>query len=330
MPGVSLPQESYPGGAARCDWHLAEARRIFGEAFDFEPAGCWPSEGAVSQATLEALGRHHFSWTASGSQVLRNSLERSERPEPSYPQLSAWRPAGDCMPACFFRDDGLSDLIGFEYSKWPAEKAVEDFITHIEGRRDESLRAGHQAPVLSIIMDGENAWEYYEQNGWEFLQRLYTRLAEHPELNLATFSGVMERTKPQGLPSLCAGSWVYGNFSTWIGDPAKNRAWDMLVTARHAVDAVLRPFPANERPGWVREVLRQLAICEASDWFWWLREDDQTVDEAAFDSLFREQLADLYRMIGREPPDELQRAIGGNNHEPEKRTDASGTMRRSS
>jgi len=279
---------------------------------------------------MDLLGRHEFRWTASGSQVLNNSLGQSEAPQPMHPQLGPWRLKGEESPACFFRDDGMSDLIGFEYSKWPAEKAVADFKSRIVGLRDECMRSGQGTPVLSIIMDGENAWEYYHQNGWGFLQTLYTELVSHPEIRLTTFTEVLNRASQRTLPVLCSGSWVYGTFSTWIGSPAKNRAWDVLVRAKRAVDAALEPYKEKrERPEWVSDVLRQLAICEASDWFWWLGEGDQTVDEAAFDSLFRDQLARLYTLIGMAPPDILSSAIAGKQDGVTSDAGPSGTMRRS-
>ena len=179
-------------------------------------------------------------------------------------------------------------------------------------------------------MDGENAWEYYPQNGWDFLHTLYARLAEHPNLRLTTFSDVLEDTRPQELPSLCAGSWVYGTFSTWIGDSAKNRAWEMLAEAKRAVDSALESFDDEAQPEWAQAVQTQLAICEASDWFWWMRADDQSEDESAFDALFRQQLAELYRLIDLAPPNALEAAIGGGTDKAPTGPDvATGAMHRS-
>ena len=163
MPGAPLPHGRYPNGHERCQWQLAEARRVFEEAFGHQPRGCWPSEGALSYPTLQAIGENEFKWAASGNKVLYNSLARTERPHPLLPQLCPWRSVGENLPACFFRDDGLSDLIGFEYSKWEAEDAVKDFIARLERLREQCEQAGQDAPVLSIIMDGENAWEYFRK-----------------------------------------------------------------------------------------------------------------------------------------------------------------------
>jgi alpha-amylase/alpha-mannosidase (GH57 family) len=192
MPDAVLPSAPYPGGAVRCDWHLSEAMRVFRQAFGQRPAGCWPAEGGISEATLEQLQRHGFSWTASGARVLYNSLPDTT----PAAHLRAWRrmtPAGEAAsPACFFRDDGLSDRIGFEYSKWPASDAVADLVRRIEQTGVDAAvdGAGGDGAVLSIIMDGENAWEYFPRNGSEFLSLLYQQLASHPGIHLTTFSEV--------------------------------------------------------------------------------------------------------------------------------------------
>lgn len=327
-PEAALPDGEYPGGEARCRWQLAEARRVFAAAFGFEPRGCWPSEGAVSSATLTLMAEQDFHWTASGSQVLHNSLRQAGPGGEHLPQLSAWQSAEG--PACFFRDDGLSDLIGFEYSKWPAQDAVDDFLARLERLREEYLRQGGGEPVLSIIMDGENAWEYYEHNGYEFLSGLYTQLADHQSLQLTTFSRVLERNEARPLASICAGSWVHGSFSTWIGDPVKNRAWELLADAKRAVDTALESGAEHSDPNWDYAVLRQLAICEASDWFWWLGEGRQLRDADEFDALFRRHLQNLYRLVGEDPPPVLERPVAADSDAGQPVPDEiQGAMRRS-
>lgn len=330
MPGCALPATPYPGGEARCDWHVQKSRQIFESVFGQPPRGSWPSEGALSEASLRLLGRHGFEWTASGSQVLQGSLVGASGRVTGFAQLGPWRLGGAGQPACFFRDDGLSDLLGFEYANWQAGDAVGDFIRRLEGMRAECLRSGGPAPVLSIIMDGENAWEYYHENGWAFLHELYTRLDEHPELRLTTFSEALARRTPAKLPRLRAGSWVHGSLGTWVGDPAKNRAWDLLCDAKRAMDAALQLVDTRQPPDWVEAVYHQLAICEASDWAWWLGDDNVLEDAPEFDALYRHQLARLYRMIGMAPPDVLDLPVA---HAPESSAtpaiEVQGAMRRS-
>ncbi len=135
--------------------------------------------------------------------------------------------------ALFFRDDGLSDLIGFKYSDWHARDAVADFVQHLE---NIAVFINHNAPnqVVSIILDGENAWEYYPKNGAYFLDALYAALAGSDQIRMTTFAEASDLpTRP--LPAICAGSWVYGSFSTWIGSLDKNRGWDYLATAKAGV-----------------------------------------------------------------------------------------------
>ncbi|MFT5140624.1 MAG: alpha-amylase/alpha-mannosidase (GH57 family) [Rhodothermales bacterium] len=325
MPGVTLPQAQYPGGKTRCDWQLNNAIRVFREVFGATPAGCWPSEGGLSDATTELLTEHGFRWTASGARVLTNSLKHDE----GLANLSSWVIEGQEIDqvdsghlentpvTIFFRDDQLSDRIGFEYARWEAEAAVDDFITQIEQRLDAWLGSpqAEESPVLSMIMDGENAWEYFPENGQAFLSTLYRKLVDHPRIKLTTYSELVARLQPRVLPALVAGSWVYGTFSTWVGDAAKNRAWDLLIQAKHAVDAALQPVfeQAAENyqplPVWAENILQQLSVCEASDWFWWLGDDNQLEDGPAFDSLYRQQLTGLYELLGMVPPDILNQPL---------------------
>jgi alpha-amylase/alpha-mannosidase (GH57 family) len=340
MSGVKLPATNYPGGSDRCDWQMTEAIRVFEQTFGFRPAGCWPSEGGLSDATVELLQRHGFRWTASGSGVLNNSLS-----EPvDHAQLHAWNIQSthahqdEAGIKLFFRDDALSDRIGFEYSKWDAAAAADDFVEQLEHRLDGWLSSprGEKPPVLSMIMDGENAWEYFPENGHAFLQCFYQKLVEHPRIRLTTYSELSDDIQPESLPGLVAGSWVYGTFSTWIGDAAKNRAWELLIAAKVAVDAALEPVlekaTQNQQPlpEWVDGVCQQLAVCEASDWFWWLGEDNQLEDGPAFDSLFRQQLAELYELIGMRPPDDLDQAVNDvihRNPDQQQSAQAGGAMR---
>ena len=213
MPEAPLPElADYPGGADRVTWHLEKGVQTFKRFFGAKPKGCWPSEGAISQQTLKTLSDFGFNWTASGGSVLRNSLHRSENKEPTG--IHHPFKLKNTKIACFFRDDGLSDLIGFEYSKWHADDAVADFIHHLE--TIAAFESGDK--VVSIIMDGENAWENFPDNGYHFLSALYRRLVSHPSIELTTFSDCLKNkvvVKP--LTTVVAGSWVYGNFSTWIG-----------------------------------------------------------------------------------------------------------------
>jgi len=317
MPGVDLPAKSYPGGEERCNWHLQHAIDYFEHHFGFRPAGCWPSEGALSERTLELLQNHGFKWTASGTNVLRNSLgaDASRHESPQHRLWTAPAQSNDGKHlVCIFRDDELADLIGFSYSQWQAVDAINDLVHRLEQALERANTQGNSNPTVNIIMDGENAWEYYPENGREFLSMLYQRLSSHPRFRLTTFSDVLHKVSMQPLPRLTAGSWVYGNFSVWIGHPAKNRAWERLIDARLAVDEAIANDHAGLLP--VEQVLEQLSVCESSDWFWWLGEEGRAQDGPAFDELYRLQLKALYRLIGLPAPAVLDQPVDDTHSQP--------------
>jgi len=296
MPDAPLPDcTRYAGGDERVEWHLKKAVKIFERFFGFKPKGCWPSEGAISAETLKILGKSGFNWTASGGSVLGNSLHLPENEQPH----SRHHPfkLEKTKIACFFRDDGLSDLIGFDYSKWHADDAVSDLIKHLMNiRANES-----DDSVVSIIMDGENAWEYFPHNGYFFLSALYKQLSSHPDIELTTFSECLKNKVPvKPLKKLLAGSWVYGTFSTWIGDSDKNRGWDMLCDVKSAFDQAIADKRLSNKQ--LKKAEYQLAVCEGSDWFWWFGDYNPGQAVSSFEKQFRLNLANLYKLLDEEPP----------------------------
>ena len=327
-PEVMLPRaHHYPGGAGRVAVHILSAIESHARRFGSPPAGLWPAEGGLSDAVLRQFDQAGVKWTASGGTVLANSLKKAGI-EADAGKMHLYQPyrldGPDTRTACFFRDDKLSDLIGFEYSKWHGADAVVHFIGELERIHQ---KAGEREAVVSVILDGENAWEYYPYNGFYFLSGLYAALAVHPFIRMTTFSEYLAgaRDEQMGrLPALTAGSWVYGTFSTWIGDPAKNTAWDLLCDAKRTLDKIdaSGALDAEARAA----AFRQLAVCESSDWFWWFGDYNPAHAVASFDKLYRENLKRLYTLLGVTPPSQLDQPIcRGEGREAE----AGGTMRRS-
>ena len=319
MPDCVLPSEPhYPGGEARARWQLEQGLATFERIFGRRPAGLWPSEGGVSQATLDIAEQCGFSWAASGGGVLTNSHTEQSR----SCRHRVYR-FGSNGINCFFRDDGLSDLIGFQYSDWHADDAVADLLNHMSQIADHC--PDRRDCLITIILDGENAWEYYPENAWHFLGGLYQGIMDHPRLELTTFSDFLARKQP--VPAreerIVAGSWVYGTFSTWIGDPDKNRAWELLVQAKRCFDEVMVAGTLNEAQQ--RAAEWQLAVCEGSDWFWWFGEYNASETVSQFDQLYRLHLANLYSLLGLEAPAELAEVISLGGGSP----DQGGVMRRS-
>ena len=301
MPDAELPlSPTYPGGLERSRWQMEQGLSVFKKYFGFMPAGCWPSEGSISAESVELIADMGLKWLASGETVLRKSLQKSGLEQDNcINDVYRFR---DKEIACFFRDDGLSDLIGFKYSDWHADHAVENLVHHLETIAESC--ADKPDAVVSIILDGENAWEYYPENGYYFLSALYEKLGHHDELKLTTFSDYLSSRKARvELQEIVAGSWVYGTFSTWIGEKDKNRAWDMLVEAKKAYDRVVSEGRLDEEQ--LRRAMMQLATCESSDWFWWLGEYNSAESVAAFDEQYRLHLSNLYQLLEVEPPDYL-------------------------
>ncbi|MDH5613125.1 MAG: glycoside hydrolase family 57 protein [Gammaproteobacteria bacterium] len=305
MPGVELPlANDYPGGLERSRWHMKKGMAVFKRYFGFEPQGCWPSEGSISGETIELLSEMGVKWLASGATVLRNSIQKSATTaDECIHQAYQYR---DTRSACFFRDDGLSDFIGFKYSDWHADDAVANLVHNLEAIAEKC--ADKPKAVVSIILDGENAWEYYPENGYHFITALYEKLSTHEGLNLTTYSEYLklcDDRKP--LNEIAAGSWVYGTFSTWIGEKDKNRAWDMLIEAKKVYDQVIRE--GNISGEKLKIIEMQLATCESSDWFWWFGEYNSAESVSAFDEQFRLHLSNLYQLLNVEPPSYLATAF---------------------
>ena len=335
VPDSSLPQaQCYPGGKSRVKAHLTLAQQSHQERFGVIPQGIWPAEGAVSTELLEVLAQQGCRWSASGQGVLANSLRAAKADLPDHTQY-LYRPyqlqGAASGVHCFFRDDHLSDLIGFEYSNWFGKDAALHFVAQLDAVTQQA--AQDERPLVSIIMDGENAWEYYPYNGYHFMQDLYAVLEEHPEIHTTTYSAYLdEREAASGigyaaegtLPRLVAGSWVYGTFSTWIGEPDKNQAWDLLCVAKQNYDLVLASGRLSKAERQSAE--RQLFSCESSDWFWWFGDYNPANAVASFDRLFRHNLIRLYTTLKLPVPVNLSLPISQGGGKPE----AGGAMRRGS
>jgi alpha-amylase/alpha-mannosidase (GH57 family) len=328
-PELPLPSASgYAGGTGRVTAQIRSALESHARRFGVRAAGVWPSEGAVSAALMRLLSVHGVRWTATGEGVLVQSLSATSALAADRARY-LYRPyrVGDHGVTCFFRDDRLSDLIGFEYSKWHSRDAAAHFVAELE--QIAAAAREDDPPLVSVILDGENCWEYYPYNGFYFLDELYGMLESHPYIRTATYADELRddesgRPRPERgtLPRVVAGSWVHGDFTTWIGSPEKNRAWDLLCAAKASFDLVV---DSGRLAGAQREAaFRQLAACEGSDWFWWMGDYNPAHAVASFDRLFRENLRRLYALLGLPAPATLDEPISRGGGHPE----IGGAMRR--
>jgi hypothetical protein len=272
----------------------------------------WPSEGSLSEEAIQILGGEGISWAASDEGILAAALAlsgeagaRSGRLAPSQ-RCFPWRLRGE-GPALFFRDTELSDLVGFTYSSRESEAAASDFIARLQLIR-ESLGDQAADAVVPVILDGENAWEHYPDNGVEFLTALYRRLAGTQGIASTTFSEYLDASPaPKSVSRLRAGSWIRSDMTTWIGHPEKNRGWDLLRDTRDAFERLSHGIPGEAR----RTAWTCLQAAEGSDWFWWYGEEHSSEEDAIFDASFRALLREAWTMMGEAPPAALADPIMG-------------------
>jgi alpha-amylase/alpha-mannosidase (GH57 family) len=284
---------------------LRESQRLVRRLLGVDTDGVWPAEGAVSPEVVALLAEEYIDWAASDEGGLEAS--RGEGWVRDVDLLKPWRLDGHERPALFFRDHALSDKLGFVYAKLGAEEAVADLMGELEAWRARG--AGAAAPVLTVILDGENPWEHYEGDGVPFLRALYERLEQTPWVETTTPSAYLgEHGASAGvLERLHTGSWIDANLAIWIGDGDENRAWELLGRARAAlVDALDRPDVDEDQ---LERAWEALFMAEGSDWFWWYGDDFSNDLQVEFDRLFREQLRTVYTQLGLPEPAELSSSL---------------------
>jgi len=322
-PWLPLPATIYahPKDAAE---QIRRGLELYQATFGQPCRGMWPSEGAVSQATVELMAREGLHWCASDEDVLacslNTSIARDEYGHVTNPRLLyqpyRCRTAAGHEIAIIFRDHILSDRIGFVYSHVDGRQAAGDLLHRLHRIR-ENLHDQETPYLVSIILDGENCWEEYEHNGDVFLHALYQGLSDDPALETVTVSDYLARFPPrQEIPRVAAGSWIGGNLETWIGEPFQNRAWELLARTRQQLldwqDGYLLADMQTLAEAW-----RSLYVAQGSDWFWWYYSRNTSNEDALFDRLFRAHLGHVYRVTGQPAPDWLAVPIQAQSKEAE-------------
>jgi len=306
LPELRLPATrfAHPEDA---DLQLVKGMDSFAATFERQAAGGWPSEGAISEDALRRMGAAGYRWAASDEDVLFASLGEVFPADPAASEARRaellyrpWRHASG--PALLFRDHDLSDRIGFAYAARAPESAAADFVGRLLHLR-EILPDDGTPYVVSVILDGENAWEHYPEHAAPFFDALYGGLAAEPRIETVTASEACDLSVSRELPRVVAGSWIYRALATWIGHPEKNRAWELLGTARSAIEAA-RGAPRWDDPAW-----RAILAAEGSDWFWWYGDDHPTAYGAEFDAGFRGKLRGAYVAAGLTVPPVLDEPI---------------------
>lgn len=319
-PGTTFPPRfAHPEDAeAQVQLAVEAYRRWFGRT----PRGMWPAEGAVSQAVVPFFARDGIHWIATDRGVLARSGRWGYDVDNPDVLCQPYRAEeGDAALSVFFRDTQLSDAIGFHYHAYPdAQQAARDFLGQIQERFVRPLRSDEDR-ILTVILDGENAWGAYREDARPFLHALYTLLEQETAIQTVTFAEYLEGNARRNIPphppaqqtkvyDLFTGSWIDENGSmpgvdlgTWIGEGEENLAWQLLGEARTLLDHL------RAAPDVAPALFTALYIAEGSDWFWWFGEDQNSGNDPEFDDLFRTHLKSVYQMLGVSVPADLNRHI---------------------
>ena len=312
-PGLPLPQNRFrhPEDARE---QLVRALDLHQEVFGVRPQGVWPSEGSVSEETLAIAHSLGIKWMATDEGVLGRSTgvffqrDGNGRLPPHLADrlynIHRYENAQASMHLVF-RDHTISDLIGFVYSGMDPAEAAGHLLRNIKDAAQPVLAQGRDA-VVSVMLDGENAWEYYPKSGREFLRRFYDALQREGGLEPVTVSEAVARQRNVSpLKSLVPGSWINANFNVWIGAPEDNRAWDYLHHAREFYAQNATRATKAQRKLAFEEIL----IAEGSDWNWWYGPEHHSANDRDFDELYRKHLSNIYQALGAAPPDYLAQPI---------------------
>jgi alpha-amylase/alpha-mannosidase (GH57 family) len=304
-PNVSLPHQfRYPEDAR---YQIESALDFVQQRLGARPAGMWPSEGSVSDDVFKIASECGVRWMATDNGVLGATLGHAAGVDDTY-RPWVWK-QGDRSMRLIFRDHFLSDLIGFVYSRMEPAQAASHFLDRIH-ENVRGLHAQGRDALVPIILDGENAWEHYELNGRPFLKELYRLISDDPSLEAVTVSEALKRVPAGELARIHPGSWINANYDIWIGASEDNHGWECLLAARELWEKFQQsPEAMALDPARFKMAYQELLIAEGSDWFWWYGPEHSSENRPEFDKLFRDHLANFYRLIGKTPPDELSRTI---------------------
>ena len=315
-PGMELPKKfAHPEDAA---WQIEEAIKYHTAQFGQPPRGMWPSEGSVSDEALDIMISKGIDWVATDEDILFNSLslyDEKNKGAASFDRRMIYRPYNFKRDSrhitMVFRDKNLSDIISFNYNSWDQREAAWDLIGHLN-RVEESLRRDTDRGLITIAMDGENAWEYFEDNGRTFLETLYSNIDKQSDIGTTAISDFLElEPARKSISKIFPGSWINHNFEIWIGTEQDNLSWEYLAMVRKDLIKFTKEFHKNPKPGGskVKEAWKELYIAEGSDWNWWYAGKAHSGRDNPFDKLYLAHLKNVYKLLKKPVPGFLKISI---------------------
>ena len=282
-----------------CARQIDKSQEFFKKVLGCRPVGSWPSEGSVSEDIAKVYANKGFKWIGADEGILFNSLTTDFV---SYDMIKKqrnmiYRPYNFKGLNIFFRDRNLSDAISFIYQSWGDPLfAANDLLEHFK-RIHYYTRELLRKRAIVIIMDGENAWEYYERGGVDFLETIYTALEKSNILCSTTPSEFLRYDKGKALERLAPGSWINSDFGVWIGSSRNNKNWYILCKIRNLIDKIKNKRLRNKLLGY-------FYILEGSDWNWWNTFADP---EGVFRRLFLSYVSKIYKLLSKPVPSYIKR-----------------------
>ena len=319
-PGSAHPRRfAHPEDAEAQVEHAVEH---YLHCFGRPPRGLWPAEGAVSQPVVPLFARSGIAWIATDASVLARSGRWGYRAEDPDVLCRPYRAEeGAQALSVFFRDAWLADHIGFHYQAYADyPTAAAEFLAQIRDRFARRV-TGDEDRILTVVLDGENAWSAYREDARPFLHALYGLLEGDAEIQTVSFAEYLDGNPARGVRphpiegqvkvyDLFTGSWIDepgsapgADLGTWIGEAEENRAWELLGAVRDELDR------RGATPASAPAAFEALYAAEGSDWFWWFGDDQDSGNDPGFDELFRTHLRNVYRALSATPPSWLDGRI---------------------
>ena len=284
---TNIPKDHMPL-AADASLQVAKSKELFLKTFGFTPDGFWPAEGSVDEKTVALLKEHNIKWIATDEEILFKSINSRNRDN----LYKAYEYNDMCIG---FRDHYLSDLIGFSYRHQDSESAANSFVGELQ-----KIEHNNNKGTVFVILDGENAWEFYKNNGFDFFDALYSKLSHLSWCKTLTMDEVYELDKVK-LQNLAPGSWINGEFNTWVGHREKTRAWELIYITKRDYQ--------RHKDGLSDQIKEKISehflAAECSDWFWWYGDDHYTDFGVEFDELFRNHLIEIYDLMNLKAPTDI-------------------------
>lgn len=284
------------------------------EIFGVRPKGLWPPELCIGPKTLSLLAKEGVKWTISDEGILSSSINfdfirdfKGNLNDP-YHLLKVYQyqtKNGDID--IIFRDRSIPNLINFEYAGIDPKMAAGDLYDKIKVVQNKLLVSPDETHLLTISLDGENCWENYQNDGNDFLENIYSYIENDETLETVLISNYIEQEKhKKPLNKIYSGSWIDKSFQYWIGEPTKNKAWTYVKQAKDDFETFVKE---NKNHPNIEAAHRELMIAEGSDWFWWFGEPNNSGQDFVFDYMFREHLKNVYILLDKNPPENLDTSL---------------------